>query len=56
MGYLFLTLALIGGLDKGFLGKFISNDVNNFRECIVINAIRMFFVACFVEICYYMPI
>lgn len=43
MGYLFLTLALIGGLGKGFLGKFISNDVNNFRECIAINVLRMFF-------------
>lgn len=43
MGYLFLTLALIGGLGKGFLGKYISNDVNNFRECVVINAVRMFF-------------
>lgn len=43
MGYLFLTLALIGGLGKGFLGKYISNDVNNFRECIVVNALRMFF-------------
>lgn len=43
MGYLFLTLALVGGLGKGFLGKFISNDVNNFSECIAINALRMFF-------------
>ncbi len=43
MGYLFLALALIGGLGKGFLGKYISNDVNKFRECIGINALRMFF-------------
>ena len=43
MGYLYLTLALIGGLGKGFLGKNISNDINNFKDCILMNLLRMLF-------------
>lgn len=46
IGYFYLTLALIGGLIKGFAGKKVSNDVDNFKDCIFINLLRMFFCAC----------
>lgn len=46
IGYLYLTLALIGGLTKGFAGKKISNDVDNLKDCVFINLLRMFFCAC----------
>lgn len=45
MGYLYLTLALFAGVAKGFCGKTVSRDMDNFKECIFINMIRMFFCA-----------
>lgn len=54
MGYMYLILALIGGLGKGFLGKRISSDVNSFKDCIIVNIMRMFFctvIALVVQLC-----
>lgn len=45
IGYFYLTLALIGGLIKGFAGKRVSNDVDNFKDCVFINLLRMLFCA-----------
>ena len=45
MGYLYLCAALAAGLSKGFLGKSISRDVKNFRECVFVNLLRMLFCA-----------
>ena len=45
MGYLYLTLALLGGLIKGFLGKRVSNDVHNLKDCIYVNFLRLLFCA-----------
>lgn len=45
MGYFYLALALAGGLIKGFAGKKVSNDVDNFKDCVFINLLRMFFCA-----------
>ncbi|MBQ9977869.1 MAG: EamA family transporter [Clostridia bacterium] len=45
MGYLYLTLALIGGLVKGFVGKRVSNDVHSLKDCIYVNFLRLFFCA-----------
>lgn len=54
MGYLYLTLALAGGLLKGFAGKRISNDVENFKDCVFVNFLRMLFCAVigFIFICF----
>ncbi len=45
MGYIYLTVALLAGVAKGFCGKTISRDMQNFRECIFINLMRMLFCA-----------
>jgi len=45
MGYLFLFLALAGGMGKGFFGRSISHDVKTFRGSIFVNMMRMFFCA-----------
>ncbi len=45
MGYLYLTAALLAGVAKGFCGKTVSRDMENFRECIFINLMRMLFCA-----------
>ncbi len=43
MGYLFLSLALAGGLIKGFAGKKISGNVDGFKDCIFVNLLRVLF-------------
>ena len=45
MGYLYLFIALLAGLAKGFCGKTVSRDMQNFKECIFINLMRMMFCA-----------
>lgn len=45
MGYLFLTLALAGGLIKGFAGKGISRDVHSLSDGFAVNTIRCTFCA-----------
>ncbi len=45
MGYLYLSLALLGGLVKGFAGKKISNDVRTFKDCCFANFLRLLFCA-----------
>ncbi len=45
MGYLYLTAALFAGIAKGFCGKTVSRDMQNFKECTFINLMRMFFCA-----------
>lgn len=41
MGYIYLALALAGGLVKGFSGKKISRDVGGFKDSVFVNLIRM---------------
>lgn len=43
MGYIFLSLALTGGLIKGFAGKKISGSVDSFKDCIFVNLLRVLF-------------
>lgn len=43
MGYLFLALALAGGLVKGFVGKGISRDVNSLTDGFAVNTLRCTF-------------
>ena len=45
MEYLFLTLALAGGLIKGFSGRGISRDVNSLGDGFTVNVIRCLFSA-----------
>ncbi|MBE6696113.1 MAG: hypothetical protein E7587_06625 [Ruminococcaceae bacterium] len=45
MPYLFLTLALIGGLIKGFAGKKVSHDVTNLHDGFIVNTVRTLFCA-----------
>lgn len=45
MGYLYLFIALLAGLAKGFCGKTVSRDMQNFKECTFINLMRMMFCA-----------
>ena len=45
MAYLFLTLALVGGLTKGFAGKKISRDVNTLYDGFLVNTLRTLFCA-----------
>ena len=45
MGYLFLSLALLGGLVKGFAGKGISRDVHTLADGFGVNTIRCSFCA-----------
>lgn len=41
MGYLYLAAALFAGIAKGFCGKTVSRDMENFKECTFINLMRM---------------
>ena len=41
MGYLYLALALAGGVAKGLLGKRLSGKMASFRDCLFINAMRL---------------
>ena len=43
MGYLFLLTALISGATKGFCGKKTSGYVNEYKDAMMANAIRMIF-------------
>ena len=43
MGYLFLTLALLGGLIKGFASKHISRDVGSLCDGFAVNVTRSLF-------------
>lgn len=43
MGYLYLALALFGGVSKGLCGKKVSGDMHSFRDCLFINGMRMLF-------------
>lgn len=54
MGYLFLLLALAGGLIKGFAGKKISGGVESFKDCIFVNLLRVLFcgIIGFIIICF----
>lgn len=45
IGYLYLTIALFGGLAKGFCGKKTSSDMDTFKDCLFINVARMLFCA-----------
>ena len=45
MGYLYLFLALVGGLVKGFSGKKISGDVHTLKDCFFVNFLRVLFCA-----------
>lgn len=45
MGYLYLLLALTGGLIKGFTGKRVSNDVHTLKDCLFVNFLRVLFCA-----------
>lgn len=45
IGFLYLSLALFAGIAKGFCGKKISGSMQNFKDCLFINAVRMFFCA-----------
>lgn len=47
MGYFYLSLALTGGLIKGFLGKRVSSDVHTLKDCLQVNFIRLLFCAVF---------
>lgn len=44
-GYLYLLVALIGGLVKGFSGKKISRDVKDLGDSVFVNLIRMILCA-----------
>ena len=41
MGYLWLAVALAGGIAKGLCGKRISGQMGSFRDCLFINSLRM---------------
>ena len=43
MGYLFLLAALISGAAKGYCGKKTSGYVNEYKDAMLANAIRMLF-------------
>ena len=45
MGYLYLFLALVGGLVKGFSEKKISGDVHTLKDCFFVNFLRVLFCA-----------
>lgn len=45
MGYLYLLLALTGGLIKGFTGKRVSKDVHTLKDCLFVNFLRVLFCA-----------
>ena len=45
LGYLYLFLALTGGLIKGFTGKKISHDVHTLKDCLFVNFLRFLFCA-----------
>ncbi len=41
MGYLFLTISLIAGATKGYCGKMTSGYVNEYKDAMLANTIRM---------------
>lgn len=45
IGYLYLAVALFGGLAKGFCGKKTSLDMDTFKDCLFINVAKMLFCA-----------
>ena len=45
IAYIFLTLALAGGLIKGFSGKRVSRDVTTLYDGFLVNTLRTFFAA-----------
>ena len=45
MGYLWLAVALAGGIAKGLCGKKISGQMGSFRDCLFINTVRMLLCA-----------
>ena len=45
MPYLFLTLALVAGLTKGFAGKRVSRDVTTLYDGFTVNTLRTLFCA-----------
>lgn len=45
MGYIYLATALLAGIAKGYCGKSVSRDMQNFKECTFINLMRMLFCA-----------
>lgn len=47
MGYLFLALALAGGLIKGFTGKKVSRDVESLTDGFTVNLLRCVFCSIF---------
>ncbi len=47
MGYLWLALALFAGVTKGYCGKRTSGYVNQFRDAVLANTIRMGFCVLF---------
>ena len=47
IGYLYLFLALVGGLIKGFAGKKISGSVESWKDCLFVNFLRLLFCTMF---------
>ena len=45
LGYLFLALALLAGVVKGYCGKKTSGYTNRFHEAVLANVIRMILCA-----------
>ena len=43
MGYLFLAIALLAGATKGYCGKMTSGYVNEYKDAMLANTIRMVF-------------
>ena len=40
MAYLYLLVALCGGLSKGYIGRRTSFLIGNFKESVLVNTIR----------------
>ena len=45
MGYIFLIMSMTGGLGKGLLGRKVSGDVRDFKDCMYVNIMRLMFCA-----------
>lgn len=45
MGYMFLIMSMAGGLGKGLLGRKVSGDVTDFKDCMYVNIMRLLFCA-----------
>lgn len=41
IGYLFLAIALAGGVGKAYCGKFISRDIKDVTDSLIVNMLRM---------------